>query len=99
MDTISWRDFEQVDLRAGTIIQVDDFPKARKPRFPGCASIWALKSVLKQALAQITARYTRGAAPRQTGPLRRQLSSETDCRFPVRSPYHRPRSARRRSDP
>jgi tRNA-binding protein len=28
---ISWGDFEQVELRAGTIVAVDDFPEAKKP--------------------------------------------------------------------
>lgn len=33
MNTISWNDFEQVELRAGTIKQVENFPKARKPAY------------------------------------------------------------------
>jgi tRNA-binding protein len=33
MDTISWDEFERVELRAGTIIQVDDFPEAHKPAY------------------------------------------------------------------
>jgi tRNA-binding protein len=28
---ISWADFEQVELRVGTIVAVDDFPEAKKP--------------------------------------------------------------------
>ena len=32
-ETITWKDFEKVELRAGTIIEVNDFPKARKPAF------------------------------------------------------------------
>ena len=30
---ISWQDFEKVELRAGTILEVLDFPEARKPAF------------------------------------------------------------------
>ena len=33
MDTIEWKDFERVELRAGTIIEVEDFPEARKPAY------------------------------------------------------------------
>ena len=30
---ISWSDFEKVEMRVGTIIQVDDFPKAKNPAY------------------------------------------------------------------
>jgi len=33
MNTITWEQFEQVELRTGTIITVDDFPEARKPAY------------------------------------------------------------------
>ena len=34
METIiSWADFEKIDIRTGTITEVSDFPKARKPSY------------------------------------------------------------------
>jgi tRNA-binding protein len=33
MNTISYDDFEKVDIRAGKIIAIDDFPEARKPAY------------------------------------------------------------------
>ena len=30
---ITWQDFEKVELRAGTILEVLDFPQARKPAY------------------------------------------------------------------
>jgi len=37
MGHISWQDFEKVELRAGTITRVEDFPEAHKPAY----KIWA----------------------------------------------------------
>ncbi len=31
MKTISWNDFEQVELRVGTVIAAEPFPEAKKP--------------------------------------------------------------------
>ena len=33
MSAISWDDFEKIDIRCGTIVDVKDFPKARKPSY------------------------------------------------------------------
>jgi len=31
MEHISWTDFEKSELRAGTVVEVKEFPEARKP--------------------------------------------------------------------
>ncbi len=57
MTTITYDDFEKVDLRSGTIVKVEEFPKARKPAF----KIWADFGVeigVLQTSAQVTAHYT-----------------------------------------
>jgi len=33
VEEISWQDFQKVELRAGTIIDVEDFPEARNPAY------------------------------------------------------------------
>ncbi len=33
MDSISWSDFEKLELRAGTVVEVKEFTEARKPAF------------------------------------------------------------------
>lgn len=32
-ETISWKDFERVDIRVGTVVDVQPFPEARKPAY------------------------------------------------------------------
>jgi len=57
MEQIQWSDFEKVSLRAGTILEVHDFPEARKPAFKIKADFgeWGLK----WSSAQITRHYTK----------------------------------------
>lgn len=58
METITWQDFEKVELRAGTIIEVNDFPKARKPAYKLLIDFGA-KIGIKRSSAQITKLYTK----------------------------------------
>lgn len=52
---ITWDDFEKVDMRAGTIIEVNDFPNARKPAYQLTVDFGELG--LKKSSAQITHLY------------------------------------------
>lgn len=54
--TISWSDFEKVDMRAGTIIEVNDFPKAKKPAYKLKIDFGELG--IKNSSAQITTFYS-----------------------------------------
>jgi len=54
---ISWNDFEKVDIRVGTIVEVNDFPKARKPAFRLLIDFGELG--VKRSSAQITSFYTK----------------------------------------
>ena len=56
---ISWEDFEKIDIRTGTILEVNDFPGARKPAYQ--LSIDFGEMGIKKSSAQITALYTREA--------------------------------------
>ena len=54
---ISWDDFEKMDIRAGTIIEVNDFPAARKPAYQLSIDFGDLG--IKKSSAQITSLYTK----------------------------------------
>ncbi|MCB2208968.1 MAG: tRNA-binding protein [Bacteroidetes bacterium] len=54
---LSWNDFEKIDMRVGTIISVDDFPKARKPAYRLTIDFGELG--IKQSSAQIKELYTK----------------------------------------
>jgi len=81
MNEITWDDFDKVELRVGTITEVDDFPEARKPAYilkvefgPEIGS--------RRASAQITGLYDKGDLlgkqvvgvvnfpPKQIGPIK-----------------------------
>ena len=57
METISWEDFERVELRVGTIVAVDDFPEAKKPAYK--LSIDFGEFGTKRSSARITDLYTK----------------------------------------
>lgn len=54
---ISYADFEKVDLRSGTVIKVEPFPRAKKPAY----KVWVdfgNEIGVKQTSAQVTTHYT-----------------------------------------
>ena len=57
MQTISWQQFEMVELRVGTLVRVEPFPEARKPAYKLTIDFGAGVGIRKSS-AQITDRYT-----------------------------------------
>jgi tRNA-binding protein len=55
---ITWADFEKIDIRAGTIIEVNDFPKAKKPAYKVLID-FGNEIGIKKSSAQITSLYTK----------------------------------------
>ncbi|MDC3360700.1 tRNA-binding protein [Candidatus Thioglobus sp.] len=78
--TITWQDFEKVDIRIGTIVEVEDFPKARNPAFILHVD-FGIEIGLKKSSSQITDLYTKNQLqgkqvmavvnfePKQVGPI------------------------------
>ncbi len=52
---ITWDDFEKIDIRTGTILEVNDFPNAKKPAYQLVIDFGELG--VKRSSAQITALY------------------------------------------
>ncbi|WP_316830580.1 tRNA-binding protein [Pedobacter aquatilis] len=61
MEEITWADFEKVELRAGTILEVFEFPEARKPAFKLKVDFGEFG--IKTSSAQITKLYTKEELP------------------------------------
>lgn len=55
--TITWDDFEKIDIRVGTIVEVNDFPKARNPSYQIKLDFGELG--IRHSSAQITTLYSK----------------------------------------
>ena len=53
---ISWNDFEKIYMRVGTVIEVNDFPAARKPAYQLTID-FGEEIGIKKSSAQITVHY------------------------------------------
>jgi len=58
MDNLEWNDFQKVEMRVGTIIEVGDFPKARNASFILKVDFGEAIGI-KKSSAQITDLYTK----------------------------------------
>jgi len=84
MNEITWSDFEKVVLCSGTIIDVKDFPEARKPAYIITVD-FGQKMGIKKSSAQITDLYSKeellnkqiigvvNFPPKQIGPVRSEF--------------------------
>lgn len=57
MDTISWQDFERIELRVGTVMAAEPFPEARKPAYKLTVD-FGPEVGTRLSSVQITAHYT-----------------------------------------
>jgi tRNA-binding protein len=81
---ITWSDFERVELRIGTVLEVMEFPEARKPAWKMRID-FGPEIGIKMSSAQLTGLYTRDELigrqviavvnfpPKQIGPFRSEV--------------------------
>lgn len=55
---LTWEEFEKTEMRVGTILEVSDFPEARKPAYQLTIDFGTEIGTLKSS-AQITKRYAK----------------------------------------
>ena len=53
---LTWEEFEKIEMRVGTILEVNDFPEARKPAYQ-LQIDFGKELGIKKTSAQITKRY------------------------------------------
>lgn len=56
MNNLSWEEFEKVEMRIGTILEVNDFPKARNPSYQLLID-FGKELGLRKTSAQLTSLY------------------------------------------
>jgi tRNA-binding protein len=58
MESITWADFERVELRVGTVVTAETFPEARKPAYKLTVDFGEEVGVLRSSV-QITVLYSK----------------------------------------
>jgi tRNA-binding protein len=84
MPEITWEHFTAVEMRAGTIVSVEDFPEARKPAYKIAVDFGPAVGV-RRTSAQVTTLYSKqdlvgrqvmgvlNLPPKQIGPVRSEF--------------------------